>query len=298
MGEAGARGLNWIVALRLGRVSNLPTMWTNVLAGLALSGGVFGGLEVVVLGLAFSLFYVAGMYLNDAFDREHDRAARADRPIPAGAVSAGTVFSLGFAFLGAGWLILVATGCLHAEGTGWRAAVAGLALAGAILFYDAWHKGNPLSPVVMGVCRVLVYVGAAVAIGPHLPIELLVPGLVVLCYLVGLTYAARQETLARIDTVWPLGFLAVPVIYALHTALSGFVALAAALAFLAWLGYALSFLLRPDRVNIPRAVVSLIAGICLLDAVFVAGAGYPEYALVAGLAFLLTLALQRHIAGT
>ena len=28
-----------LTALRLGRVSNLPTVWTNALAGIALSGG-------------------------------------------------------------------------------------------------------------------------------------------------------------------------------------------------------------------------------------------------------------------
>ena len=31
--------MNWNVALRLGRVSNLPTVWSNSLAGLVLAGG-------------------------------------------------------------------------------------------------------------------------------------------------------------------------------------------------------------------------------------------------------------------
>ena len=30
--------MRWTVYLRLGRVSNLPTVWTNVLAGVALAG--------------------------------------------------------------------------------------------------------------------------------------------------------------------------------------------------------------------------------------------------------------------
>ena len=33
------RGMSWQVALRLGRVSNLPTVWTNTLAGIVLAGG-------------------------------------------------------------------------------------------------------------------------------------------------------------------------------------------------------------------------------------------------------------------
>ena len=36
--------------------------------------------------------------------------------------------------------------------------------AAAIVAYNAWHKNNPLSPVLMGLCRVLVYISAATAI--------------------------------------------------------------------------------------------------------------------------------------
>ena len=45
----------------------------------------------------------------------------------------------------------------------------------------------------------------------------------------------------------------------------------------------------------PRAVISLIAGISLLDAVLIAAAGAPGLAWLAVLAFLLTLALQRAV---
>ena len=48
--KAIARELNWVQeparrmtfadALRLGRVSNLPTVWTNALAGMVLGGGM------------------------------------------------------------------------------------------------------------------------------------------------------------------------------------------------------------------------------------------------------------------
>jgi 4-hydroxybenzoate polyprenyltransferase len=48
-------------ALRLGRVSNLPTVWTNVMAGLALNGGTLDPRVILPLGIAVSLFYVAGL---------------------------------------------------------------------------------------------------------------------------------------------------------------------------------------------------------------------------------------------
>lgn len=93
--------MTWADALRLGRVSNLPTVWTNMLAGVVLAGG--GVLEVQSLGLllALSLFYVGGMYLNDAFDAEIDARERPERPIPSGRVSRGFVFALGFGALAA-----------------------------------------------------------------------------------------------------------------------------------------------------------------------------------------------------
>ena len=61
MGSSSAYGITWPVALRLGRVSNLPTVWTNVLAGVVLSGAPLSLGITLVLMLALSLFYVAGM---------------------------------------------------------------------------------------------------------------------------------------------------------------------------------------------------------------------------------------------
>lgn len=98
--------LGWHVALRLGRVSNLPTVWTNVVAGVVLSGGTMDAFPLVLLIVALSLFYVAGMYLNDAFDRKTDARERPERPIPSGQVRPSTVFAIGFSLLLAGEGIL------------------------------------------------------------------------------------------------------------------------------------------------------------------------------------------------
>ncbi len=94
------------VALKLGRISNLPTVWTNTLAGVVLAGGAIGDARVPWLLLALSLCYVAGMFLNDAFDREFDARHRPERPIPSGEVSAITVFGAGFAMLAVGVALL------------------------------------------------------------------------------------------------------------------------------------------------------------------------------------------------
>jgi 4-hydroxybenzoate polyprenyltransferase len=297
MGQTAVSGVSWPVALRLGRVSNLPTVWTNALAGAVLSGAALAPGRVLALMLAFSLFYVAGMYLNDAFDAAYDRQYRPGRPIPSGAVAASTVYGVGAGLIGAGLILLLVLGFLQ-EGTGFRGFVGGVALTAAILLYDIWHKGNPIGPVLMGLCRVLVYITAAASISGDVRRDLLWAAAMALCYLIGLTYAAKQEDLKQPGHLWPLIFLAAPFAYGLPIAEGIGVGLLVFVALLAAVIYALSFMVRPGRADIPRVVSVLIAGICLLDALFVAGAGRPLLAVIAAIGFPLTLLFQRSIPGT
>jgi len=287
-----------LTALKLGRVSNLPTVWTNTLAGAALAGAEGFGAQFAVMLIAFSLFYVGGMFLNDAFDAEIDARERPERPIPAGEIGRSTVFGYGFAMLAAGILLLAWVGFSFAPRTGVWPALGGVALAAAITFYDAYHKNNPLSPVLMGLCRVLVYVAAALCYTTALPAALWLGCAMMLCYLIGLTYIAKQENLARVENLWPLLFLAAPVLYGLWLAASDWTVAFFWLLFTAWALVALWFLRRRRKGDIPRAVISLIAGISLLDAMLVAGAGAGALALLALAGFGLTLAFQRHISGT
>jgi 4-hydroxybenzoate polyprenyltransferase len=60
----------------------------------------------------------------------------------------------------------------------------------------------------------------------------------------------------------------------------------------------MSFALRGGKGQIPRAVVSLIAGASLVDALFISLHGTPLLVLGALSAFLLTLKWQRKIPGT
>ncbi len=286
----------WSVYLRLGRVSNLPTVWTNVLAGVALTGVSVAPGPLAFLALALSLFYIGGMYLNDAFDREIDARERPERPIPAGVVRAMTVFATGYGMLVAGLAALAAEAAWTSRGGYTPTILSGLALAGLIVFYDARHKANPWSPLLMGLCRVLVYVTAAFAVAGRLGAPVVIGATVLLSYLIGLTYVAKQENLAELRNLWPLLFLGAPFVYGIPVLTGGRVGAALYLGFLAWVGYAVWLLVRPGRANIPRAVVSFIAGISLLDGLLMAGAGAPAAWGVAG--FGLTLLLQRYVRGT
>ena len=287
------------VYLRLGRISNLPTVWTNVLAGMLLAGGPLTPATLGVLIVALSMFYVGGMYLNDAFDREFDARMRPERPIPSGQITATAVFTIGFALLGGGVALLVvpALGSAHAV-LNWTPVASGVALGGVITYYDVTHKRDPLSPLIMGLCRVLVYLTAALAVAGTLPWPVIAGALVLLCYLIGLTYVAKQETLAEYKNLWPLAFLAAPFVYTLPVLVRGPVGAGLWIGFLGWVLYAISFLVRRGRVNIPRAVISFIAGVSLLDGLLIAYAGYPDVALLGVVGFALTLAFQRWIAGT
>jgi 4-hydroxybenzoate polyprenyltransferase len=228
-------------ALKLGRVSNLPTVWTDVLAGMVLSGIAPSPTMVVTVGVATSLLYIAGMYLNDAFDHRWDAENRADRPIPMGEVDVRTVFVAGFGMMAAALVIL-----LVGPG-GPRGFVPGLVLAGLILLYDVSHKKNPIAPVIMGLCRVSVYFVAARAVATTIAPPFYVGAAFLLTYLVMLTIIARGET---------------------------------------------------KDPKTPRLVGRLIAGICIVDGLQILAFGSYWLAGLCAVGFMLTLRLQRCVAGT
>ncbi len=84
----------WRTLLILGRASNVPTVWSNCLAGW-LIGGMAEYVVLLWLCLGGTLLHIGGMYLNDAFDVGFDRRFRQERPIPAGHIEEKTVWVLG-----------------------------------------------------------------------------------------------------------------------------------------------------------------------------------------------------------
>src|SRR5437016_1602514 len=138
--------------LVLGRISNLPTVWSNCLAAWLLAGGGGWG-RFVVLCAGSSLLYTAGMFLNDAFDAEFDRRYRVERPIPSGQINARAVWGMASALILVGWLVLLALGT--------KTAIFGAILVACIVVYDAIHKRTALAPLLMAACRFLLYLVAA-----------------------------------------------------------------------------------------------------------------------------------------
>lgn len=281
-----------LTLLRLGRVSNLPTVWTNVVAGATIANPAATAADLASIGLSMTAFYVGGMYLNDYFDREIDARERPGRPIHSGAIGAGTVSAIGFALLAAGVALLIPFGALPV--------VLGLALAAMIVLYDAWHKGNTVAPVIMGLCRALVYLATGAAVGGQFGLALLAGAIALTAHVVGLTYAAKQENLNQVGRLWPLAILSVPLLLALPVLLNGWLVVAAALLLGAVDGFAVRVLAqRATPGAVPRAVSMLIAAICLVDALAVAiGGGGLLLAGLCAAGYVLTRLFQAFIPGT
>lgn len=278
--------------LRLGRISNLPTVWTNVLAGAIIAGSARPAAEILLIVIAMTAFYVGGMYLNDYFDRAIDARERPGRPIDAGEIRAGSVLSIGLGLLTLGIVLMTSFGP--------RAILCGLLLAGVIVLYDVWHKGNTLSPLVMGLCRALVYVGTGVAVTGDVTKATIIGAVALACHVAGITYAAKQETLDRVENLWPLALLAVPLFAVLPALFDGWMVIAAFVLLVAADAFAIWFLAkRTARGAVPLAVSGLIAAICLVDALAIAAAG-GGIAIVAVciMGYPLTRLFQRSIPGT
>jgi len=219
----------WRAYLLLSRISNLPTVWTNVLAGMSVAAAAINGVEYLQMAAAMSAFYTGGMFLNDAFDEPFDRSRRPERPIPSGDVSRIEVFRVG------ALLLLIGEGLLVPRA---QALLFGAALAAAIVWYDAQHKGSRFAPVVMGSCRGLVYCTAA-AFASAISARSVAAAIIVTAYVAGLTVVAKLAG-PRARWLVPALIAAISLVDAVVIALSA----SPALALVATVGFPLTLFLQ------------------------------------------------------
>lgn len=273
--------------LRIARISNSPTVISNVMAGTVLATALQWDTKVVCVAIAMVLFYTGGMYLNDILDYEIDRQQRSERPLPSGAIARSEAIAVAVALFAAGQALLIPAGM--------RAFIAGLVLIGAIALYDAWHKGNPIGPFIMGTTRVLVYVVAFLAYSGDITWRLVIWCAVMLFYIAGLTSIAKTEHGPSLTRYWPVAALFPGVIVALIDRPVDF---PVALIFVAWVVYCLTFVYQPRRRSIGGAIGRLIAGVSLLDALVLASMEAWWGVAIAFACFGLTIFFQRYIRGT
>jgi 4-hydroxybenzoate polyprenyltransferase len=277
--------------LVLGRVSNLPTVWSNCLAGWWLSGG--GNLwKLPFLFLGVSALYTGGMFLNDAFDEEFDRQRRPSRPIPSGLISADAVWKFGGACLVAGILLLLFCGK--------TAGALAVVLAICILIYNAAHKAVTASPWLMGLCRFWVYVIAG-ASAAHFNGNSIWCGIALAFYIVGLSCVARRESFRGPVPYWPLLLLAAPIFLALlmNAGDARKAAMLVAFVLVSWVARCARTIFFGGEINVGRIVSGLLSGIIFADWLAVAPQLPHTLSATVFLAlFGATLCLQRFVPAT
>jgi 4-hydroxybenzoate polyprenyltransferase len=285
----------WLV---LGRISNLPTVWSNCLAGCWL-GGWNTPSAVLFLCLGSTLLYTGGMFLNDVCDVDFDAEFRRERPIVSGALSRRTVIIAAAALFIVG-VVLVA----RING---RSGMFAVGLTMLIVVYDWTHKRIRTGPLLMAGCRFLLYLAAASAGLAGITSRAFFFAVALGIYVAGLSYLARSESrptaISRPSAtspsptssgpsgnLWLLLFAPVVIAFALN--LSVATALRS-LPLILCIGWAMI----AGRERIGRAVGLLLAGIVLVDLIAISTTSLPIITACLVL-FGVTLLFQKYIPAT
>ncbi len=227
-----SRGTTLRAWLELARISNLPTVLSNAIAGATIGScafaiehaperGIvtwFGGFQShpgpdgpldplsTPLGavqflspLAIPMLgYVGGMILNDAFDAVIDARERPARPIPSGRVGRRAAFAVGFTLLATSIALALAAS------TGTAVVVATALLAVAIVVYDRFHTKSIASTLLLALCRALASLIPMLAFAEGEFVTLVTRGAIALpialaAWTLGLSLLARNEMALRND---------------------------------------------------------------------------------------------------
>jgi 4-hydroxybenzoate polyprenyltransferase len=243
------------------------------------------------VSVSLSFLYEGGMFLNDAFDASFDRNHRRSRPIPSGAIPEKEVWQWGIA-----WMVLGVAGVAW---LGTTTLVLAVALSACIVAYNAIHKLTPLAPLVMGACRLGVYLVAASAASDGVDGEVIWKGLALAAYVAGLSWLARKESAGVEINYVPCILLAAPILIAgcVDDGPWAGPAILFSVVLAVWALWAISRSVGRGGANVGFTVSRLLAGIVLVDLLAVAGVRSPWDGLF-GAWLVLALLLQRFIPAT
>jgi 4-hydroxybenzoate polyprenyltransferase len=288
--------------MRLARVSNLPTTWTNVLLGAVLATRQPDVDGLVVAAAVTGLMYVGGMILNDAVDAPRDRERGLDRPIAAGRVSRRAAWLVAVGMLLAGPLLTLA-----AAGPGAAAAWAA-GLAACVVAYDLLKERGrglilPLAASLQG--------GAGGGRGGDAAVAVAVAAVGLAAYVTLVTIAARGEhgdggdgparrrtSAARLLVFAPIitaaGVLAAAGWPEMPWLAAGVLMMAVAVM---WIAAATRSLAAGG--SVPASVMRWLAAICLVDAAILLLVAAPvAWPVLAVACFAVTRRAHRRIAGS
>ena len=310
-------------ALAYAQLVRLPNVFT-AMADIGMAALVAGALPahtgaVVLLLLASSCLYCAGMVWNDYFDLEQDKRERPFRPLPSGRITPRTAARLGMALFAAGVGFAMLAGLLT-ESFREAPLVLSVLLVVAILLYDSVLKRTAGGPLAMGTCRFLnVLLGLSAVPGAINSVGVLL-ALIVGLYIVGVTWFARTEAIAsnQRDLVTAAGFMVAALVLALVVpaagkpvprggdSLLGFLQIGLGQFLFPYLLVAFAFYVgwpvvrainNPQPEHVQAAVKRCVLGLVLLDAILAASlAGTPG--LFLALLLLPASALGRRVYST
>lgn len=177
--------------LALCRVSNLPTVWMNVITASVIASSVQAqsvqwGM-VAIIALAISAFYCGGMSLNDVCDYAWDKEHQPYRPIVQAKVSLAQAKMITWVLFAIGFGLLALAPSI-------KGVIYSLVLFGIIYGYNLFHKQYAGSVFLMAGARALVFIVTAQAlVGESSPWVLLAAGLQFI-YTLTLTLVGRHES--------------------------------------------------------------------------------------------------------
>ncbi len=303
--------------LSTARVANIPSVVSNVWLGVFLTwtldlpnkdpdGVVIPWLMAGSLSLAGICLYIAGNFLNDWMDREWDVKNRPERALPRGLFPPNV-------YLAAAASLTIA-GIAVAVRVNWLAGLMATMIVACIVIYTIWHKRAPWTVVPMGLCRgFLPMMGALGSLeipdrlgdSVFIAIHSGILGSALFCHIVGLSLSARNESQNRPSNNIGSIFVIAAALMGLPFLFTGeyfLIGLAGVAPYGLWIWRCQTVSRKP----IPRYVSALLAGIPLLDWVFLMPASWlifqagdaPLALTLAGLAlpplaFISALRLQR-----
>jgi 4-hydroxybenzoate polyprenyltransferase len=267
----------------LGRMASLPTVWTDVLGAAVLGGGSLVMARLLPVLVATSLIHIGGSALMQAYDRRAPRS------------SMRSLRQLGLLLIPLGIAVVAvqAITSFTPGDSGLAAIGAAVALGAATVTRSAWHRGDPLIPLVSALARVLVWLLAALATAHALTGPVIAASLAVASYVGGIAVLARQHLRADLTSAWPVALLAIPFMYAMPAREGGFLASVLYMALLAWVVWGIVLLGVRRHGTARRGVERLVAAIALLDALLVARAGQDRIALGMLLCFASSVLVAR-----
>lgn len=264
--------------LQLVRIPGVFTAHADILAGALVAGASFRQIpDLLLLLIASSCLFSAGMALNDYFDRTIDKTERPSRPIPSGRISENAALLSG--------LVMLITGVLSAYFVNGFSLSIAILLAIAIFSYDGLLKHHKwIGPLNMGFCRYLnLLLGLSI-----LPLDtgiMLIP-LLTWLYIFGITVLSASEVKGRDPlpvSICLACISGVTVLYFFFSIMNLFQNEAGLYFCLVWMASAAFFPLRLFSKTGPgdyqMAIKWLLMLLVILDGIIVIGARSPAAAI-------------------